>query len=241
MGLTACSSITGGSDRPIALVIEGLPERSVEEGDTLTLEADVVTASGDTVADRAVVWTVVDPDTGQLGFTLDSLTGLVTGVEPGGGRVRPSFEDLITRAVVTVTVTPAPDSMAPAGDQRIAMGAGDSVSAPMIAAVFDCTTDSGIVSLLENKPVHFYLTIPLPGSSDASGFYLAPSENGQPGADQHHTVASTNQQGQARAVIKRNAGSVLPDSAVVEAAVVTSVGEPVAGSPLRFVVLFGGS
>jgi len=239
--LSGCSSITSDSDRAIALVIEGLPERSIEEGDTLTLLADVVTAAGDTVPDPAIVWTIVDPDTGQLGFTLDSLTGLVTGTKPGGGRVRPRFEDLITLAVVTVTVTPAPDSLAAAGDQRVALQTSDSISAPMVAAVFDRTTDSSAVVALEDKQVQFYLISPPPGSTDASGFYLTLSDNGQPGEDPHRVTVKTDQQGQARAVVKRHPGAVLTDSAVVEAAVVTAVGGPVAGSPVRFVVLFGTS
>ncbi|UCG87059.1 MAG: hypothetical protein JSW71_00490 [Gemmatimonadota bacterium] len=220
-------------------MIEGLPERSVEEGDTLTLVASVVTVSGDTVPDPAIVWTIVDPDTGQLGFTLDSLSGLVTGVEPGGGRVRPRFEDMTTLAIITVTVTPAPDSVASVGDHRIALAASDSVSAPMVVAVFDLTTDSSAVLAIENKPVQFYVVNPLPGSADASGFYLAPSEDGQLGEDQHRLLTTTNQQGQARAVVKRISGSALPDSAVVEAAAATAAGDWVAGSPVRFVVLFG--
>jgi hypothetical protein len=237
--LAACTSITGDSDRAIALVIDGLPERVVEEGDTLTLTAAVVTASGDTIRDAAIVWTIADPDTGQPGFTLDSLTGIVKGLKPDTGNVRPRFEDTSTLAVITVIVTPAPDSAAAVGDIRIAMEADDSVSPPMVVAVFDRTTDSSTVLPLANKPVQFHLISPAPESTDASGFQITPSNSGLQDQSQHRAVATTDEQGQARAVVKRLDNSVLPDSAVVEAVVVTAVGGPVEGSPVRFVVLFG--
>jgi hypothetical protein len=220
------------------LVIEGLPQRSIEVGDTLTLVATAINRSGDTVPDPGITWVMVASDTGQPSFTLDSMTGLVTGLEPGAGRVRPRLPDVYTLAIIDITVTPAPDSIGPAGGQQITMAASDSASAAMAVSVFDLTADSATAVALPDKPVQFYLVDPPPGSADAAGFYLTTSESGQQGEEQHQVAVTTDEQGVARAVLKRTAGSTLPDSAVVDATAVTAAGDTVAGSPVRFVVLF---
>ena len=221
------------------MVIQGLPQRSLEVGDTLTLVATAINNAGDTIPDPGIVWIIVDSDTGQLGFTLDSLTGLVTGLAPGEGRVRPRLPDVFTLALIDISVTPAPDSVAAAGGQQITMGANDSASTAMAVAVFDLTTDSSTAVALPEKLVQFYVVDPPPGSSGAAGIYLTTSESGQQGKEQHQIAVRTDQQGVAQAVVKRIADSALPDSAVVDATVVTAVGDTVTGSPVRFVVLFG--
>ena len=237
--LAACNPITGDSDKAIALVIEGLPERSLEVGDTLTLIAKALTLGGDTVPDAQIAWVVVGPDTGQLGFTLDTLSGLVTGYAPGSGSVQPRLEDLITRALIEVTVTPAADSVAPGGSQQLTMAAGDSVSPAMSVAVLLVDSLGATVAIGE-KPVHFYLVDPPPGSASATGLFLTIEAGGQLGGEPHHVVAISDGGGQASAVVKRIAGSSLPGTAVVDASVVTATGDTVAGSPVRFTVLFGG-
>lgn len=237
--LAACNPITGDSDKAIALVIEGLPARSLEVGDTLTLVAKALTFGGDTVPEAEIIWLVVGPDTGQLGFTLDTLSGLVTGYAQGAGYVQPRLEDLTTRALIEVTVTPAADSVAPAGSQQLTMAAGDSVSPSMSVTVLQIDSLGAAVALGE-KPVHFYLVDPLPGSANATGFHLTTEAGGQVGEEPHHVVAISGAGGQASAVVKRIAGSSLPDSAVVDAIAITVAGDTVAGSPVRFTVLFGG-
>jgi hypothetical protein len=237
--LAACNPITGDSDKAIALVVEGLPERSLEVGDTLTLIAKALTLGGDTVPDAQIAWVVVGPDTGQLGFTLDTLSGLVTGYAPGSGSVQPRLEDLTTRALIEVTVTPAADSVAPGGSQQLAMAGGDSVSPAMSVAVLLIDSLGATVAIGE-KPVHFYLVDPPPGSASATGFFLTIEAGGQLGEEPHHVVAISGSDGQASAVVKRIAGSSLPSAAVVDASVVTATGDTVAGSPVRFTVLFGG-
>jgi len=237
--LAACNPITGDSDKAIALVIEGLPQRSLEVGDTLTLIAKALTLGGDTVPDAQITWVVVGPDTGQLGFTLDTLSGLVTAYAPGSGDVQPRLEDLTTRALIEVTVTPAADSVAPTGSQQLTMAAGDSVTPAMSVTVLQIDSLGAAVAIGE-KPVHFYLVDPPPGSASATGFFLTTEAGGQVGEEPHHVVAISGTGGQASAVVKRIAGSSLPDSAVVDAIAITVAGDTVAGSPVRFTVLFGG-
>ncbi|UCD25503.1 MAG: hypothetical protein JSW51_06205 [Gemmatimonadota bacterium] len=239
MVLAACNPITGNSDDVIALVIEGLPERTLEVGDTLTLIAKALTFGGDTVPDAEITWVVVGPDTGQLGFSLDTLSGLVTAYAPGSGFVRPRLEDLTTRALIEVTVTPPADSIAPAGGQRLTMGATDSISPQMSVAVFQIDSLGAPVALGE-KPVHFYLVDPLPGSASAAGFYVTTDADSSAGSEPHEVVSISGTDGQATAVIKLGTDSSLPDSAVVDAVAVTAVGDTVTGSPVRFTVLFGG-
>ena len=163
----------------------------------------------------------------------------MTGYAPDTGFVQPRLEDLTTRALIEVTVTPAADSVASAGGQQLTMAAGDSVSPSMLAVVLQIDSLGTAVALSE-KPVHFYLVEPLPGSANATGFYLTTEAGGQIGEDPHHVVVISGSNGQASALVKRVTDSSLTDSAVVDAVAVTATGDTVAGSPVRFTVLFGG-
>ncbi len=225
----------------IAIEIDGTPDRSVEEGDTLTLTARALNVAGDTVPGAVITWEMVDPDSGQIGFTLDASTGLVTAHAPGSGRVRPRVEDLTTQAVITVTVTPAPDSVAAGGDVTVTMVAGDSVSPPLIVTVYYLADDTAAPVALGKKPVHYYAVDPAPGSTEAEGFFLALSDSDDAGPDSHRITAQSDAAGRASVVVRRISGAAVPDSALVDAAVTTAAGDTVAGSPVRFVVVFAGS
>ena len=115
--------------------MDGSQEQTVVEGDTLLLRARAINAAGDTVPDAAIVWELLEVDTGQVGFTLDTLTGLVTARSPGSGRVRARVGTLAS-GVITVIVVPAPDSIAAAGPQQVAMGASDGAEAFLLVTRF---------------------------------------------------------------------------------------------------------
>jgi hypothetical protein len=109
----------------------------------------------------------------------------------------------------------------------------------MLAVVLQIDSLGATVALSQ-KPVHFYLVEPLPGSANTARFYLTTEAGGQIGEDPHHVLAISGTNGQASALVKRVADFSLTDSAVVDAIVVTAAGDTVAGSPVRFTVLFGG-
>jgi hypothetical protein len=238
--LAACNPLANDAEKIIALEIYGPAERTIEEGDTLTLTARALNLAGDTVPGAVITWEMVDVDSGQVGFTLDESTGLVTAYAPGSGRVRPRVEDLTTLAVITVTVTAAPDSVAPGGDLTVALAPGDSLSPPLAVVVYDLTTDPPNTMAIAEKPVQFYLVDPVPGSPAADGFFLTVPDSLEAGPDLHRITATTDAGGRASAVARRIAGIAVPDSAVVDAMVTTAAGVTVAGSPIRFVVIFDG-
>lgn len=219
----------------VAIDLLGDTAPSVEEGDTLRLRARAVDARGDSVPDAAIVWERLDPDTGQVPFAIDAMTGLVTGLAPGSGRVQARVESLRS-GVITVTVTAAPDSIALAGPDRVAVAAADTASPALVTALFDLTTSPGDALALGDRPVHYEVVEPPPGGAGAEAIFLAVADTATDGS--LTLVAATDAEGQARAVVRRRAGATPPDSAVVRAVALTARGDTVSGSPVPFVVLF---
>ncbi len=228
---TACEQITGDFDRVIAMELD-VSTRTVEMGDTVRLTARALSASGDVVAEAVIVWAILD--TGQIGFTLDS-TGLVTGIEPGTGQVQARFENLRSDPI-TIVVTPVPDSVEAAGAIRLVVPAGTDQSEGLMVVVFESTTTGQPVPV-PAKSVRFALVDPVPGAAAAEGLFLLAADT-VPGPNPHETIAVTGATGVATATLNRVAAASVPDSAAVEATAVTDRGEVVAGSPIRFTVVF---
>ena len=72
--------------------------RTVEEGDTLQLEARALDANGDVVPDAVILWAVVD--TAVVGFTIGETTGLVETTAPDTGRVAAIADELPSEPVL---------------------------------------------------------------------------------------------------------------------------------------------
>ncbi len=206
----------------------------VEEGDSLQLHARAVNAAGDTVPEALIVWALVD--TGAVGFTIDATTGWIVASHPGSGRVVAQADD-IRSGELQVTVTGAPDSVAAVSEQQVTIDVGANVSPPLRVIVLDTTTEPGAQLALAEKPVHFFVVDPMPGSPQAQGFFLATTDT-LPSSDPFGIEAVTDADGVATAVVRRASATAQPDSAVVHAVAVTAVGDTTAGSPVRFVVLF---
>ncbi len=209
----------------------------MEEADTLQLVARAISASGDTVPDVEIVWQLLDVDSGQVGFTLDTATGLVAATHPGSGRVRPRAEELVFDPPIVITVTAAPDSAAASGDVRVTLAAGETVSPSLNVEVFDLTTDPDTVQRIADKSVMFALTEPAPGTTAADAFFLTEGDT-VPGTDPHRVEVTTSNTGQASIVVHRIQGAQLPDSAIIHATVATALGNAVPTSPITFVVIF---
>jgi hypothetical protein len=219
----------------IAIDIVGSLADTLQEGDSLTLKARAVSAAGDVVPDAAVVWEIID--TGTVGFELDPDSGLVTAIEPGSGRVQARYEGLHA-GPVRITVRPAPDSVTAAGDTSLVIDSTATASDSLTVLVLDLTTQPGEALALPGIAVHFLTVEPAPGTALAEGFYLAGPGETEPGADPHHYGATTGSTGEASVVVYRQSGVAQPDSAVVDAVVLTAVGDTVAGSPVRFHIRF---
>jgi hypothetical protein len=232
--LAACTVITGDLGRTIAIEIEGELVKRVEEDDTITLSARAIDAAGDTVSDAIVIWELLDAD---AGFDLDSLTGVVQATFPGSGRARARVEELRSDTI-SILVTGAPDSIAADGDTVVTMASDAEESPPLTTVLIDLTTDSAAAQPLAEKEVSYTLVDPAPGAPEALGFFLTVSDS-VPGLDPHAVEVTTDGASQAFIVLKRVAGAALPDSVFVDAVALTAVGDTVAGSPVKFVVVIG--
>lgn len=235
LAVLGCTDFTGDSDRAVAIQISTGQPTTLEEGDTLSLQAQALNASGDFITDAPIVWTTLDVDTGQIGITLDSTTGLVRGEFPSQVRVRASIDNLRSEPL-TVTVTPAPDSIALAGPDTLTMTAGEVTSDQMLVSVLDLTTDPGEEVALSGKPVTFSLIRPGAGDPEADGLFLSSPGETEPGEDPRTLTVETTG-GRAAAVLRLQEGVTLPDTTAVEARSETATGQPVPGGPVLFLII----
>jgi hypothetical protein len=219
----------------IGIEYTGPPSPRLEEGDTVRLTAVALGLDGQPLLDVTVVWRLLaNPD--SVGFTLDSLTGLITAESPGVWAVQGRVEDLRTDPPIQVTVLAAPDSIGAVEPSRDTVAVGAPESGLLVAGVYDVTTTPGTAVGLTGKRVVFRLADPAPGTPEAAGVGLAvPGQ--APGADPH-LVERLAGAGGFSAVTAVRVGTVQPDSITVEALAFTARGDTVAGSPVRFVVLF---
>ena len=105
MVTAGCTLLTADFDRIVALQID--PEdRTVVVGDTIHLAAQAVNAAGEFVADAEIFWAIIDVDSGQIGFTLDTATGIVSGIQLGSGRVQARVEEIRSNPISITVVAP---------------------------------------------------------------------------------------------------------------------------------------
>jgi hypothetical protein len=227
-----CTAITGDFSDVISLLYTGPAAPSVLEGDTVTLTAVALDRAGDPLPDVPVIWRVLEPDTAPVGLTLDSTTGLVTGVFAGRWRVQGDADGLRTN-LIQVTVNPVADSIAALQD-TVTLPAGDADTPSLTATVYDLPP-SGVPTTVAGAPVRFTLVSPAPGTPEAATLALAPP-GGEPGSDPHTVVDTTTSGGLAFATLRR-VGSGQPGTAVVEAVALAPAGGIIPGTPARFTVL----
>ena len=232
MLLAGCTAITGDFSDVVAILYTGPDAPSVAEGDTMTLTAVALDKNGDPLPEHPVIWRVLEPDTVQVGFTLDSVTGLVTALFAGKGRVQGDADGLRT-SPITVTVRAVADSIAALQD-TVTFPATDTESPTLGATVYD-VSPSGVATALAAAPVRFALVSPVPGTPEAATLALA-APGQDPGSDPHTALVTTVANGTAFATLRR-VGVGQPDTAVVEAVALTAAGGIIPGVPARFTVL----
>jgi hypothetical protein len=218
----------------VAIEILGSTAPRLEEGDTLRLLAQAISAKGEVIPDAEIQWAVLD--TGDVGFTIAAESGLISAHAPGSGRVQASVENLRTNAV-SVTVEPAADLITAVGELRVVVDTGTANSTPLTAVLLDLTTSPGDSLALSGKPVHFSTVDPPPGDPALGSFFIT-EQGTEPGDDPHRVDLTTATNGQSAVLAVRVSGETQPDSVAIDAASVTAAGDTVAGSPVRFWVLF---
>ncbi len=92
-------------NRIVALQVDPA-NRTVVVGDTLRLEAQAINGAGEVVADAEVFWAIIDVDSGQIGFTLDTATGLISAHEIGEGRVQARVGNIRSNPITISVVAP---------------------------------------------------------------------------------------------------------------------------------------
>ncbi len=119
--VAACAIISPDFDRIVALQV-GSGAVTLTVGDTLLLEAQAINAAGDIVVDADIFWAIIDVDSGQLGFTLDTTTGTVVAIAVGSGRVQSRVADIRSDPITITVVEPVTGSQHPNGNRRDQQG-----------------------------------------------------------------------------------------------------------------------
>ncbi len=233
--LLGCGTIGGDLDRVIAIQLTGDLSQSIEEGGTLQLSATALDATGNPVDDAQIFWNILAVDSTQtLGITLDSVTGLVTGLSPSTARIQARIDNLRS-GPLNVTVTGAADSIAHASDSVITFAVGQTQSPPLQVRVLDLTTNPGETLGLSGKTVRFILA---DGPSTTASITLSDTVVVGDGSSLEVASLST---GVAQALISLAEAPQSPDTILVDATVMTAANSPVAGSPVRFLVVIENS
>jgi hypothetical protein len=235
LGAAACADLLGDLDRIVAIEVVGSAAVSLEEGDTLTLVARALTASGAEASEAVITWGLVDPDTAAIGLTVDPATGYLAAIRPSVDSLIAQAEGL-TAGPVVVRVVPAPDSAAAEGVTRVVADSTVAASPPLGIVVFDLTTQPGAVTPLSGIEVEFEVIQPAPGDPLAPPLFVTAGDT-VPGDPPHRVAVTSGANGRATAYLRR-AGAAFPDSAVVDATVRRADGGAVLGSPVRFVVVY---
>lgn len=210
-----CSGLTEGEAGVVALEVRVPSPPVLEIGETLQLSARPLDKNGDSVA-ATVIWRSPDPT-----VTVDSTTGLVTGVAAGTARVQASVGSLSSDLVSLTVLTPA-DTLAIVGDSIFTLTGATLTTPPLVVSL-----QSRTAGPLSDRPVIYEITTPTPDTAvTLTGGVL--SDTVQTGSD--GTVSSE--------VLTLNPAKVRPDSTIIQVRANRTHGEPVPGSGQRFIVRF---
>jgi len=212
--LAGCSDLPEGPSSVVALEISTPELLSVEVGEQLQLTARALNKDGEEVP-ATIIWRA--PDTT---LTVDSLTGVITGVFAGPGRVQ-AFNGLLASGLIQFTVVAPADTLI-VTDSVLTVGPGVVASPPLVARLESFNPPGG----LPDRPVTYTVLSPTDGSVGlSSGGLTATPATGTDGAVSTLTL-------------NRGFGIAQPDTAFVEVRASRTHGAAVPGSGQRFIVLF---
>ena len=106
-----------GPNEPIETILVAPPTATVAVGATLSLQAEVRTATGDVIESQRVSWSTEDPAIADV-----SSTGVVTGVQPGTVLIAASARGHNAFARVTVNPTPVASVRLSSTNQSLFVG-----------------------------------------------------------------------------------------------------------------------
>jgi hypothetical protein len=218
--VVSCSGLDEGAGGVVGLQIQLPALRTIEVAQSLQLTAIALDKDGQPV-NAEISWRAPDPT-----LTVDPLTGVITGVSPGPGRVQ-AFEGSLSSELVTFNVTARPDTLLIVGDSVLTVAPTATASAPLTVQV---QTFSPPGTGIASWPVIYAITSP----PDLGG----PHTVELPGAVLTDTVPTGTDGAVSTVTLNRVAGIAQPDTAIVEIRSSRTGGEPVPGSGQRFIVIF---
>jgi hypothetical protein len=218
--ILSCSGLDEGAGGVVGLQIQ-LPElRTLEVGQSVPLTAVALDKDGQPVT-AEITWRAPDPT-----LTVDELTGVITGVSPGPGRVQ-AFAGSLASGLESFTVIARPDTLLILGDSVLTVAPTVTTSAPLAVQV---QTFSPPGTGIASWPVIYTITSP----PDVGG----PHTVELAGAVLTDTVTTGTDGAVSTVTLNRVAGIAQPDTAIVEIRSSRTGGEPVPGSGQRFIVIF---
>ena len=190
---------------------------TLETGETLPLSAKALDKNGDSVA-AEIAWRAPDAT-----LTVDPLTGVITGVSPGPGRVQ-AFVGQLASNLVQFTVIPRADTLILT--DSVFTVAPEVASSPPLVAYLQSFNPSAV---LPERPIVYAVTSPPD---------VGPHTVELPGAVLTDTVLTGTDGAVTSVTLNRVSSIAQPDTAIVEVRAFRTRGAPVPGSGQRFIVIF---
>ena len=214
LGVLGCSELTVGTDGVVSLRIRTPELLTIEVGETLPLSADALDKDGNPVS-TPVEWRAPDAT-----LSVDPVSGLITGVSPGTGRVQAFAGDLAS-ALMQFTVIARADTLV-VTDSIFTVAPGVAASPALVTQLQ--TFSPPTPGPLADRPVVYTVLSPVDGSVTLPGGLTATVNTGTDGAVSSVTLNRVN--------------LAQPITAIVEVRAVRTRGAAVPGSGQHFTVTF---
>lgn len=214
--LAGCSSL-GEGDTVVALEVRAPQPAVLEQHDTIALYARALNLQGDSVA-AVITWVAAD--------TLVQVTGgdsLTTPYTSGTGKVQARSGSLRSE-LISFAVRRRSDTLVITGVAEDTVIAGDSASAPLLAAVLSLTPDTAGIG---GTRIHYVIEPAAVGTvrfaGDVSELFAATGSTGEPVTP---------------VTLRRVPGATQPASVIVTVDAIRPSGVSVPGSGQSFTVVF---
>lgn len=221
--IAGCSNLTDAGSSVVALEIAVPTVTALEVDDTTRLAAKALNRNGEEIT-APIEWLAPDAT-----LTVDE-AGLVTGVDPGNGRVQVRSGTLVS-SFITFTILARPDTLVLVGNDTVQVGAGQNATTPLVARL---DTYHGVDTLpVQGGTIIYEVVEPVfPTPADRTVEFTGGSliDTVTTGAAGTPTVS---------VILNRVAGTVSPDTAIVEIRAFRLRGAvEVPGTGQRFIIPF---
>jgi hypothetical protein len=213
-----CSDVTEGAGGVVELEITSPALTTIEVGEELQLSARALDKDGNPVG-VSITWRAPDST-----LSVDSSTGIISGLAPGSGRVQ-ALAGSLASPLLSFTVIARADTLILVGDSVVTVDPTATGSAPLVTQLQSFSPPD----VLASRPVVYAVTSPPD---------VGPHSVELPGAVLIDTLMTAADGTVQAAILNRVAGVPSPDSAIVEVRAFRTRGAPVPGSGQRFIVRF---